>query len=248
MVGLLARSDAEPGVTSTSTGPRVLSSAMSGVVRTASPRKLVWMTSDSTFPGPSFDLKDRQEGLLRDLHRAHLLHPLLSLLLLLEELPLAGDVAAVALGEHVLAQRLHGSARDHLGADRRLNHHLEELTRNQLLELVGHLAAPLVRLVPVDDHRERVDGVAVDQHVELHEVALAILKHLVVEPRVAATDGLELVVEVEDDLGERKLPVELHAARVHVAHVLVYAAPFCAERHDGADVLGRRDDARLHER
>src|SRR5579875_3945717 len=43
------------------------------------------------------------EGLLRDLHPTDVLHPLLALFLLLEELALAGDVAAVALGQHVLA-------------------------------------------------------------------------------------------------------------------------------------------------
>src|SRR5256885_6428192 len=43
---------------------------------------------------------------------------------LLEELALAADVAAVALGRHVLAHGLHRRARDHLGADRRLDGHL----------------------------------------------------------------------------------------------------------------------------
>ena len=62
----------------------------------------------------SSDLEHRKERLLRDLDRADLLHPLLALLLLLEQLALAGDVAAVALGEHVLAQRLHRRPRDHV--------------------------------------------------------------------------------------------------------------------------------------
>ncbi len=48
------------------------------------------------------DLENGQERLLGDLHAAHLLHALLAGLLLLEQLPLARDVAAVALGEHVL--------------------------------------------------------------------------------------------------------------------------------------------------
>ena len=46
-----------------------------------------------------------KKRLLRDLDRADLLHPPLSFLLLLEQLPLARDVAAIALGEHVLPQR-----------------------------------------------------------------------------------------------------------------------------------------------
>src|SRR5690625_1910568 len=44
------------------------------------------------------------EGLRRDLDPADVLHPLLALLLLLQELALTGAVTAVALGQHVLAQ------------------------------------------------------------------------------------------------------------------------------------------------
>ena len=56
-------------------------------------------------PGSSsaVQLEQRQERLLRNLHVAHALHPLLALRLLLQQLPLARHVAAVALGQHVLA-------------------------------------------------------------------------------------------------------------------------------------------------
>src|SRR6266566_9844173 len=95
-------SGAAAGVVTTSTGPwRAASASSSGVVRTTSPRKAVWMTR-------LVNLEHRQERLLRDLHRPHLLHPLLALLLLLEQLALARHVAAVALGGHVLAQRADG--------------------------------------------------------------------------------------------------------------------------------------------
>src|SRR5262245_60298052 len=50
---------------------------------------------------PSLHLEEGEERLLGDVDAAHLLHALLAFLLLLEELPLARDVAAVALGEHV---------------------------------------------------------------------------------------------------------------------------------------------------
>src|SRR5688572_21726794 len=51
------------------------------------------------------EVEHGEERLLRDLDAADLLHALLALLLPLEELPLAGDVAAVALREHVLPFR-----------------------------------------------------------------------------------------------------------------------------------------------
>src|SRR5216117_967224 len=191
------------------------------------------------------NLEHREERFLRDLHGAHLLHPLLSFLLLFEQLALPRDVAAVALGGHVLAQRPDRPARDHLGPDRRLDHDLEQLPRDQLLQLFGELLAPLVRLVAVDDDGEGVHRVTVEEQVELHQVRRPVFEKLVIERGVAARDGLQLVVEVEDDLGQRKLPAEVHARRVHVVHRLVDPAALLAELHDRPDVFGRRHDPRL---
>src|SRR6267142_3567891 len=105
MWGLLASAAAPPGVTSTSTGPRFASSAISGVVRMTSPRKLVWITSDplnhsprSRGPFVLIHLEDGEKRFLRNLDRADLLHALFPFFLLLEQLALARDVAAVALG------------------------------------------------------------------------------------------------------------------------------------------------------
>jgi hypothetical protein len=91
-------------------------------------------------------------------------------------------------------------------------------------------------------------GLAVDQHVEPHQVRLAVPGHLVVQRRVAAADRLQLVEEVEHDLAERELPVELHARWCRGTHPLVHPAPVGAQRHDAADVLRRRHDAGLHVR
>ena len=55
-------------------------------------------------------LQHGKEGRLWQLHVTHHLHALLSFLLLFQKLALAGDVAAVALGQHVLTQGLYGSA------------------------------------------------------------------------------------------------------------------------------------------
>src|SRR6266576_3964419 len=237
--GCVSISGAAAGVVTTSTGPwRAASASKRGVVSTTSPRKAVWMTR-------LVNLQDRQERLLWDLDRSHLLHALLSFFLLLEQLALARHVAPIALGGDVLAQRADRLAGDHFGPDRGLDHDLEQLARDQLFQLLGDLLAPLVRFVAMDDDRERVHRVAVEQHVELDEVSRAVLEELVVERRIATGDRLQLVVEVEDDLGEREFPAELDARRVHVMHALVHAAPLLAQLHDAADVLGRRHDPRL---
>src|ERR1700758_3960446 len=121
-----------------SRGPcRAARAASNGVVSTTSPRNAVWMTR-------LVNLQDREKRFLRDLDRAHLLHPLLSLFLLLEQLALARHVAAVALGGDVLAQRADRFAGDHFRADRGLDHDLEQLPRDQLAQLLGDLLAPFV--------------------------------------------------------------------------------------------------------
>src|SRR5918994_3676727 len=69
-------------------------------------------------------LESGDEHVARHLDAPDRLHLLLALLLLLEQLALARDVAAVALGEDVLAPRLDGLAGDDLRADGGLDRHV----------------------------------------------------------------------------------------------------------------------------
>src|SRR4051812_45785712 len=140
-----------------------------------------------------------QERLLRHLDRADDLHALLALLLLLEQLALARDVAAVALREHVLALGLDGLAGDDAGADRGLDRHVEELARDDAAQAVDEPLPRSVRAVAVHDEAERIDRIAVEQDVELDEIRGAKAGQFVVERGVAARAALELVVEVEHD-------------------------------------------------
>src|SRR3954469_17205382 len=89
----------------------------------------------------SIYFEDGEEGFLRDLHVANLFHPLLTFLLTLQQLALARNVAAVALGGDVLAQGLDGRPRDDAGADRRLDGHLELLLGDELFHFDAQVAA-----------------------------------------------------------------------------------------------------------
>src|SRR5260370_36817329 len=80
-------------------------------------------------------LEHRHESLLWNLDRTDPLHPLLSFLLLFQELAFAGDVAAVALREHILPHRRYRLPGDALTADRRLQRPHEHLPRDDRLEL-----------------------------------------------------------------------------------------------------------------
>src|ERR1700682_2971137 len=128
----------------------------------------------------SVDLQHSEEGLLRDLHFAHPLHPFLPLFLLLEELSLAGDVTAIALGEDVLAQSLHGFAGNDAIADRRLQGHFKHLSRDVLLHLLDEQFPSGERFLLMHDQREGVEGLAVDEDVHLHQVAFAVSDELVI--------------------------------------------------------------------
>src|SRR5690348_3097878 len=155
-------------------------------------------------------LEDRQERFLRDLDLPDLLHALLAFLLALQQLALARDVAAVALGGDVLAHGLDGLAGDDPAADGGLDGHLVELARDDAPQLLHQRLAPLVGLVAVDDDAERVHRIAVEQDVELHEVGGPEVGELVVERGVAPGDRLQLVVEVDHDLRQREVEADVH--------------------------------------
>src|SRR5258708_21312856 len=83
----------------------------------------------------SVKAQHRHERLLRDLHVADALHSGFARLLLLQQLALARDVAAVALGDDVLAEGGHALAGHELAADSGLDGDLEHLPGDQRLAL-----------------------------------------------------------------------------------------------------------------
>src|SRR5262249_1588951 len=85
-------------------------------------------------------LQDGQERLLRDLDLADLLHALLARRLLGPQLALARDVAAVALGGHVLLDRGDRLAGDDAAADGRLDGDLEQVAVDLAAQLLHQLA------------------------------------------------------------------------------------------------------------
>ena len=160
---------------------------------------------------------------------AQLAHLLFALFLLFQQLFLAGDVAAVALGQHVLAHGLDRLTGDDLAADGRLNGDLEEVARDVVPQLLADAAALGVGVVAEDDHGQSIHGVAVEQEIQLHQVALAVLLELVVVAGVAAAPALDGVEEVVDDLAQRYLVMQVHARFIHILHVNEHAALGLAE-------------------
>ena len=106
----------------------------------------------------------------------------------------------------------------------------------------------MVGIVLVHDRRQRIHRLAVDQDLQLLQLIGAVFEELVIQRGVAARAALELVEEVDDDLGERDFVIELDPVRGRVFLALVDAAPLGDQVHDRAVVIGGRDDLDVHPR
>src|SRR4029077_5757054 len=97
-------------------------------------------------------LKRGDEGFLGNLDFAELAHLLLALFLLVEELALAADIAAIAFRRHVFSQRGKRLTGDHLAANGGLDRNLEHVARDQVFQLLAHGTAAAFGALTVDDH------------------------------------------------------------------------------------------------
>ena len=89
----------------------------------------------------------------------------------------------------------------------------------------------------MDDDGEGVHRLARDQNVQLHHGRLPLARQLIVQRRIAAGDGLEAVVEVENDLVERQLVGQQHARARDVFEVQLLAALFLHQLENAADIF-----------
>ena len=113
--------------------------------------------------------QDGEEGFLRHLHIADLLHAFLAALLLLKQLALTAHVTAIALGCDILTYLLHRLTGNDLGADRCLDGDIELLTGYQLLQLLTHPPTKGDGIVLMGQRREGIYRFAVEQDIQLGE-------------------------------------------------------------------------------
>src|SRR6185437_1646695 len=183
------------------------------------------------------DLQHGEERLLRNVHLADPLHALLALFLLFEQLALAADVATVALGDDVLADGGDGLAGDDLRADGRLNSHLEHLPRNQFTHLRDQGLAAVVSEVAMNDDRECIHRITADENVHLHHGRDPGAGENIIERSIAARDGFQAVIEIEDDLIERKLVGKQNTGGADIFKILLASALVLDQLENAADVL-----------
>ncbi len=114
------------------------------------------------------------------LDRADLFHAFFARFLFFKQLLLARNIAAVTLGDDVFAQGFDCLTRDHVGANGRLDGNVELLARNNLTHFGHHGAATIDRLAPVNNDRQRIDALTVEQDIDLDNVGCTELFELVV--------------------------------------------------------------------
>src|SRR6266436_5269784 len=188
------------------------------------------------------NFEDREEGFLRDVNLADALHAAFAFFLFFEEFAFARNVAAVALGENVFSDGRDGFARDHAAADGGLNGDFEHLAGNQFAETGDEFAAAFVGHVAMSDHRQRIDGLAANEDVEFYQVGLLVAFEMVVEGGVAAGDGFEAIVKIENDFVQRQFVGEHDASRRKIFEVFLDAALVLTELQNAADGIIAGDD------
>src|SRR5271154_3409795 len=106
--------------------------------------------------GAAGDFQHGEESFLGNVHAADALHALLAFLLFFEEFPLSRNVSAVALCDHVFANRADRFAPNHAAADGGLDRHLEHLARDQFAETADEIVAAVVGLLAMANDRQGV--------------------------------------------------------------------------------------------
>ena len=170
------------------------------------------------------ELEHGKEGFLRHLHIAYLLHALLAFLLLLEQFSLTAHVSTVTFGGNVLANLLHGLAGNDLGTDGRLDSDIKLLSRNELLEFLAHLATQCHGVALMGKGGQSIHRLTVEQDVELGQLGRTETIDVIVERGISLADGLEFVLEVDDNFAERNHEVQLHTVAADILLLDEFAA------------------------
>src|SRR5262249_6692864 len=120
--------------------------------------------------------------------------------------------------------------------------------------------AARVRKVAMHDPRKSIHRFTADKNVEFDKVGDPISGEVVVKRRIAARDGLQAIIEIQNDFVQRHLVSEQHTTGRDVFKALLDAAFFLDQFQDWANEFIRaqyerrdyglfdlRDDLRLRE-
>ena len=78
------------------------------------------------------------------------------------------------------------------------------MLRDQILQLLAHHPSAHFGALAVDDHRQRIHRLGVDQDRQLHQIAFAVVIDVIIETRIAAAHGFQAVIKVEHHFVQRQ--------------------------------------------
>src|SRR3990167_4767515 len=183
----------------------------------------------------------RKECLLGYLHTSHDLQPLFPLLLLLQQLPLPGNVPTVTLGSNVLPHGSDGLSGNYPATNGRLDDHLKEVAWYLLSELFCKSFTFIISLVLVDYAGEGIYLFAPDQYVQPYQVRRAVTQEGVVHSPISPRGRFEFVVEVKYHLCQGQLIVKDYPLFAQVLGADVLTPALLAYLHYCAYVFTRQD-------
>src|SRR5690606_25184375 len=127
-----------------------------------------------------------------------------------------------------------------------LDGHVEHLPRNQFLHLLDQLPSAERRVVTVNDQRQGIDLVVIDQHIEAHQLGGLETVGGVIEGCIAAADRFQAVEEVQYHLVHRQVVDDLDLS-AEEDHVLLYAALFDTQGNNAAQMVLRHENIGPHD-
>ncbi|CSF95185.1 Uncharacterised protein [Shigella sonnei] len=107
-------------------------------------------------------MQNGEERFLRQLDVTDLLHAFLTFFLLLQQLFLTADIAAITFSQYVFTQLFHGGSRNNVRTNRCLNGDIKLLAWDQIFHLLHQLATAVLRIITVGDQRQRINTFTVD--------------------------------------------------------------------------------------
>ena len=100
----------------------------------------------------------------------------------------------------------------------------------------------------MDDKRQRIDDLAVQQYIQLYQLGFHVVAQLIVEGRIATGTGFQHIEEIVNDLIQRQYIVERYTGIVQVLHIHKHATAVLTEFHNISHEVCRCQNFRLDHR
>ena len=100
----------------------------------------------------------------------------------------------------------------------------------------------------MDDHREGVNGLAVERNVQANQIALLVSAVLVVEAGIPPADAFQPIIIIYQDFRQWHIVLQHGTILRDVFHLYVLTPTFLVKFHNCTDIAGRSDRFDTHNR